>query len=330
MQKPSVGEAGGGGVASSHGTLDTEFILKALGLLRVPLKYVFRIKVEGLENLDMSRPGIIVANQNAGVWGALNVVSMGYAWYTFQKNPPDCIAQGGKAVFSLPILRGLVKRAGFVPVSMEGMREPLRQGKWVFVTPGSNTDQFRPIWQRNRVRFKKVAWVNHRPVLSEQLGYIGIATEHGCPIYPLAISGTHEMSPVIYECTTIDRWLGLRWLRRGEHWASFPITLNHLINLCLFLLTPLKYSVTAWVVFILVNIYIDFVYLYPIFPFQIRLKFGPPVAVPKVELRGANRREQHKLFTSLHASVVARMNALHDEIEETRPWRRALRRFGFN
>jgi 1-acyl-sn-glycerol-3-phosphate acyltransferase len=307
-------------------TMDLQFTRKFIKIAGFFLKYIFRIRVEGLQHLDFSKPGMIVANQNAGVWGILNVVSVGYAWYEFQDNPPQFVTQGGKIVFTLPIMRDLVKRIVFVPVSLQGMREPLRQGQWIFVTPGANADQFRPIWERNRVRFKKVAWVDHKLVLTEQLGYIGVASEVGCPIYPLAISGTHEMSPVIYECTRIDRWLGLRWLRKGEQWAGFPITLNHLINTAIFLATPFRTSVLAWIMFLLINIYIDIIYLYPIFPFQMKLKFGEPISIPKVEPRQMGHRETHRLYHQLHSDVVNRMNYLHDEIEATRPWSRLLRR----
>ncbi len=305
---------------------DRQFTYRFSARVGKVLTALFRLKVEGLEHLDFTRPALLVANHNIGCWGILDVLAIYYTWYCLQPSPPDLVTQGEKLVLNAPCLGHTARRIGIALASLEGMRAPLCQGRWIFTTPGALVDQFRPFWLRKSVRLQKVAWLNGRPVFSEQLGYARVAAEGGYPIYPVAISGTYGMSPVLWESPQLLRWLGLHRLRREENWPSFPITLNHVINLLVFLCTPFAASLWAWIIFLLANVYIDFVFLYPLFPCQIKLSVGQPVKVSKVALQSTSSGARYQLYRSVHAQVVASINGMLHDLDETYPWKRLWRR----
>jgi 1-acyl-sn-glycerol-3-phosphate acyltransferase len=285
------------------------------------LKGLFRMKVEGLDRLDLKRPGILAGNHNWGLWGISEVLGFEYAWYLEQRErPPDLIAQGGPELQQIPVLNTLVRRAGIVVASMNGMLTPLRQGRWVLIQPGAVVDQGRPIWMRRRSRIKKVSWVGERRVLTDTLGYVAAAAEGGYPIYPVAWSGTHELAPILFESTRLLRWSGIHRMRREENLPSFPITLNHLINLGAFLLTPLRRSPAAWAAFALANVYVDWVFAYPIFPFQLRIKVGDPIEVPDLSQRHVSVLERQRIYRDIHARVVKQVDEMLVELDEGRPW----------
>jgi 1-acyl-sn-glycerol-3-phosphate acyltransferase len=289
----------------------------------LPVRVLFRLRFEGLEHLRLDRPGIIVSNHNLGCWGSLESFAMGYVWYWLQADPPDLVHQGGTVFYKLPFGPTLARRVGAVPASVEGMRTPLREGRWIHVQPGALVDQYRPIWLRNRPRLKKVSWIGRRRVLSDQLAYAGVAVEGGHPIYPLAVSGSQEITPILWESVFLLRWTGLRWLRRDEDWPSFPITLNHVVNLVVFLLTPFAASAWAWGVFLLANVYVDWVYLYPLFPVQLRMRLGEPIE-PRLPT-SPSVVERLQEYRRTHRDVVQRLDDMLDDIEASRPWRRLAR-----
>src|SRR5262249_9351948 len=108
-------------------------------------------------------------------------------------------------------------------------------------------------------------------------------------------------------------------------WPSFPITLNHIINLALFLLSPWSRSIVAWVVFSLANIYVDMVYAYPIFPFQVRMRVGAPIQVPKLAIGGLSAKQRVDVYRAIHAEVERSLAAMLEELDSSRPWVRASR-----
>jgi hypothetical protein len=139
----------------------------------------------------------------------------------------------------------------------------------------------------------------------------------------------------LLESTRLLHWTGLNRLRREENLPSFPITLNHFINLGLFLLTPWAASPLGWALFLFVNIYVDWAFCYPIFPFQLRIKVGAPIAVPDLSTENVAPLERQRIYRTLHAQVVTEVDRMLEELDEGRPWvdigrklRRACAAFG--
>lgn len=318
------GDAALGPVPDLSG-FDREYIERFLQRSRVLLEGIFRMRVEGLEHLDLSKPSILSGNHNWGLWGITEVMGLEHAFYNQPgKRPPDLIAQGGPELRKIPLLNTLCRKAGVVVASMNGMLTPLRQGNWVLIQPGAVVDQGRPIWMRRKSRIKKVGWLGSRRVLTDQLGYVAAATEGGYPIYPVAWSGTHELSPILFESTRLLHLTGLNRLRREENLPSFPITLNHLINLGIFALTPLRASPWGWAAFLALNIYFDPAFCYPLFPFQLRIKIGEPIQVPDLTDGSLSAVERQRIYREIHARVVARVDEMLVELDAGRPWVAAI------
>jgi 1-acyl-sn-glycerol-3-phosphate acyltransferase len=304
---------------------DREYYVEFLRKCRFLLKSVFRMEVTGLEQLRLESPGILAGNHNWGLWGITEVLGLEYAWYHEQAQPaPDLIGQGGPELQKIPLLSTLVRRAGIVVASMQGMLGPLKEGRWILIQPGAVVDQGRPIWQRRRSRMKKVSWLGSERVLTEQLAYVAAATEGGYPIYPVAWSGTHELAPILWESTRLLHWTGTQRMRREENLPSFPITLNHVLNLAVFLATPLRRSPLGWVGFTLLNLYFDPVFAYPIFPFQLRIKIGAPIPVPDLSQKRLPLAEKHKIYREIHERVTHAVDSMLVELDEGRPWVRTF------
>ncbi len=287
---------------------------------------IFRPRVDGLERIDPAKTGILVQNHNWSTFGGIEGAAFFHAWYVAEKDRhlPQLVGQGGPVANDHRFMR----RLGIVRASLKNMTDTLRRGHFVATTPGSEVDQLRPVWQRNQSRLKRVSWLGNRPVLSDCLSYIAVAAEGGYPIYPVACSGTHEMTPILWESPRLLRWTGLHRAHWLGAWSGFPITLNHFVNLGLFALTPLAGSFWAWALFLLANIYFAPLYQYPLFPIQVRLRVCEPVPVP--DLRGSDitESERMRVYRDVHAKVVSRIDGMLEELDEGRPWIGIWRWFG--
>jgi 1-acyl-sn-glycerol-3-phosphate acyltransferase len=300
---------------------DRPYYVEFLRKCQFLLESVFRMEVTGLEHLRFEKPGILAGNHNWGLWGITEVLGLSYAWYHQQPQPaPDLIGQGGPELQKIPLLRTLVRRAGIVVASMQGMVGSLQEGRWVLIQPGAVVDQGRPIWQRRRSRMKKVSWLGPQRVLTDQLAYVAAAAEGGYPIYPVAWSGTHELAPILWESTRLLHWTGTQRMRREENLPSFPITLNHFINLAVFLATPLRKSALGWLGFTLLNIYFDPVFSYPIFPFKLRIKIGAPIEIPNLSRQRLPLAERQAIYREIHQRITREVDAMLTELDEGRPW----------
>ena len=293
------------------------------------MRHLFRTRVEGVERIDPQRPAILVQNHNWATLGGVEGVAFWIEWYLHQRDRrlPQLVGQGGPLANDQRFMR----RIGIVRASMKGMMEALRSGRFVATTPGSEVDQLRSVWQRNVPRLKRVTWVGKRAVLVDSLAYVAAAAEGGFPIYPTACSGTHEMSPILWESRCLLRWTGIHRMRWMGMWPSFPITLNHFINFTVFALTPLVSSPLAWVLFVLANVYFAPLYSYPVFPVQVRIRVGEPVEVPDLSGSTLSEIERQRIYRSVHAEVLRRIGEMLVDLDAGRPWLRAfeaLRRLG--
>lgn len=290
------------------------------------IKPLFRPRVDGFEHIDPKKPGILVQNHNWATFGGIEGAAFFYAWFIAEKdrNLPRLVGQGGPVANDHLFMR----RLGVVRASLKNMTEALRAGHFVGTTPGSEVDQLRPVWQRNRSRLKRVSWLGKRPVLSDCLSYIAVAAEGGYPIYPVACSGTHEMTPILWESPRLLRWTGLHRAHWLGAWSGFPITLNHLVNFGVFALTPLAGSVWAWALFVLANIYFAPLYQYPLLPIQVRMRVCEPVPVPDLRDSNLSEAERMRVYREVHAAVVGRIDAMLEVLDEGRPWIGAWRWLG--
>lgn len=165
----------------------------------------------------------------------------------------------------------------------------------------------RPIWMRNRVFFD---W---------QRSYVKVAQQTHCPIVPVAISGSHETVPILWSSRFLWRWIpSVRSVVPGA--GRFPITLDHFLNLAVFLLLPIRHGLLAWLLFAILNLYVDAVFFWPWLPAKIRVSFGDPISVAD----GATPELSRAAVESAHRSVVNTLESMLADIHRRRPWPRFL------
>lgn len=301
---------------------DAAFTARFYRMVGPVLAAIFRLQVTGTENLRT--PGILASNHNAGLWGILDVLLLYHAFHNLRANPGILSAMSEETVFKVPVLGPVAAKTGLKIPNPGVLGDCLDSGHWVYITPGANTDQLRPIWMKNRARFQKAVFVNGRRVFRDQTWYLDAALARGAPVYPVSISGTHEMTPILWESPAILRWSGLERLRRDEHWPGFPITLNHFINAAILAATPLRSAWWAWLVFAALHVYVDFLYSYPLFPFQVKIHFGEPLPAGRYE-DGMRLGEKQARQQKLHDDLVSKVNASLTRLDSERWW---VRLFG--
>jgi 1-acyl-sn-glycerol-3-phosphate acyltransferase len=175
----------------------------------------------------------------------------------------------------------------------------------------------RPLW---------CGWIGSRRVLTDQLYHIAVACEEGRPIYPVAISGSYEMSPVLWESTRLVRWSGLVTIfRKDEYWPSVPITVNHFVNLAIFAMSPWSGSPLAWGIFALLNVYAEPLYSYPLFPFSLHIRVGAPIVAPKLDSAVPLHRRT-EILQRIHREVETQLAEMLLALENERPWKRLVLR----
>jgi 1-acyl-sn-glycerol-3-phosphate acyltransferase len=265
-----------------------------------------RIEAEGAEKLAAApASSILVFNHNAGF--ALDLFAMNHVLRPWTWDGVRLFALGRGAHFQTPGLRTLIARVGGVPSSTAVAGEILRDGGRILLSPGGEREIFRPVWERNRVRF---GW---------QRDYVRLAQTHRVPIYPIAISGSHEAVPILGGSRFLWRWLpGYRRMYTGA--TCFPFTLYHLVYLVLFLLTPWSRSVPAWAAFLVGSLYLDLLTFLPWLPAKLRVRVGDPIRVPA----GGTPGEAREAVEAGHRRVVGALEGMLADIHRRRPWPRFL------
>ena len=154
----------------------------------------FRVQSEGHANLPAKGPAILVAN-HAGLLpfdGAMATLDV-----LLKSEPPRL----PRAVFDRFVARiGPVRRffesAGAVMASRDSLSALLREGQLVLVFPEGIEGIVKPVTQRYRLqRF--------------HTGFVRQALQGRVPIVPVAIAGSDDQAPVLYDVKPLARRLGL-------------------------------------------------------------------------------------------------------------------------
>jgi 1-acyl-sn-glycerol-3-phosphate acyltransferase len=154
----------------------------------------FRVRSRGHENLPPEGAGILAAN-HAGLLpfdGAMLTLDV---W--LRTDPPRL----PRAIFDrwaarIGPARRLFEAAGAVMASREGFAAQLRAGHLVLVFPEGMAGIVKPVTQRYRLQ-------------SFHTGFVRQALERQVPIVPVAILGSDDQNPVLYDLKPLARRLGL-------------------------------------------------------------------------------------------------------------------------
>jgi 1-acyl-sn-glycerol-3-phosphate acyltransferase len=154
----------------------------------------FRVRSRGHENLPAEGAGILAAN-HAGLLPFDGAMATLDVW--LRSDPPRL----PRAIFDrfaarIGPARRLFEAAGAVMASREGFAAQLRAGHLVLVFPEGMAGIVKPVTQRYRLQAFHTGFV--RQSLAQQV-----------PIVPVAIIGSDDQAPLLYDVKPLARRLGL-------------------------------------------------------------------------------------------------------------------------
>jgi 1-acyl-sn-glycerol-3-phosphate acyltransferase len=226
----------------------------------------FRLRVEGLEHVG-DEPLILAGNHNNGIVGP--EVAATFVTLLNRRGPeaPIYALAHDFAMRQLTPFGALLQRLGGVRATPENARRILAAGGQVIVYPGGDLEAYRPTRRRDEI------------ILGERTGFIRIAQETGAPIVPVVAHGAHRSAYIFTDGEAIARVLQLKRLARIER---FPLGFA----------LPWGFTASPWVPYL------------PL-PFQVRLRFLPPVRVGR-----------HEDAVSAREHLRRRMQAALDEMAQ--------------
>jgi 1-acyl-sn-glycerol-3-phosphate acyltransferase len=152
----------------------------------------FRVEVEGIENVPMVGPGLIVGNHGGA---ALPYDAAMLMMAVANEAPlPRRVRVIGTEIFNmLPVISHLYRKAGAAFASREDAARVLNDGHLLGVFPEGERGFMKPIWHAYQLqRFGRG-------------GFVDIARNAGAPIVPVAILGSEEVHPALFVSKTLAR-----------------------------------------------------------------------------------------------------------------------------
>ncbi len=144
----------------------------------------FRVEVEGIENIPMDGPAMIVANHGGA---ALPYDAAMLALAVLNEAPrPRRVRVSATEIFNmLPWVSHMYRKVGAVYATHEDARHLLERGALLGVFPEGESGFMKPVWQAYHVqRFGRG-------------GFVQLAEQTGTPIVPVAILGAEEVHPAV-------------------------------------------------------------------------------------------------------------------------------------
>lgn len=222
------------------------------------LKLIFRMKIEGLENVPSKGPLLFIANHNVGA-----LLESHSSLFILQKQIPDSIIYGftHPSIFKVSGIKHYFEWIGAVPATYEVAEDVFKKGDSLMIFPGGNRQALRSIWDYKKTSFE----YSH--------GWAKIARTHNVPVVPITFKGSHFVNPILLSGEWISKILVLPWIL-GLKWTSISLGQIFLAALTFLLLknhTPFVLNlIVTYLVFI-------FTPLALLIPFPVRIRIHPPL-----------------------------------------------------
>jgi 1-acyl-sn-glycerol-3-phosphate acyltransferase len=144
----------------------------------------FRVDVEGIENLPMDGPAMIVAN-HGGAALPYDAAMLSLAVLNEAPRPRRLRVSATEIFNMLPWVSHVYRKVGAVYASHEDAQYLLNSGAMLGVFPEGESGFMKPVWQAYHVqRFGRG-------------GFVQLAERTGTPIIPVAILGAEEVHPAV-------------------------------------------------------------------------------------------------------------------------------------
>jgi 1-acyl-sn-glycerol-3-phosphate acyltransferase len=177
--------------------LSPEVVRRSFPYFYALYRFYFRVQSQGGEHLPTQGPALLASN-HAGLFpfdGAMLLLDILLA-----TDPPRLArAIVDRFTGKLPWLNVFLARVGQVVESRENFAQLLQGGEMVLVFPEGLNGARKPISQRYRLqRF--------------QTGFVEEALRSSVPIVPVAVIGSDDQAPILYDAKFLARRLGLPML----------------------------------------------------------------------------------------------------------------------
>ncbi len=194
-----------------------------LAVWRTARRY-FRYEVEGIENLDTGRPGLIVGYHGRPVAYDLCILAVEMV-ERFGYMPHAIIHEAAKAN---RVLRWLSDGLGFVTGDGASLAEAVARNEHIIVLPGGTREGCRSILDRYRVEWGK------------RCGYLKLALSHGLQVIPVGASGVdaayiglndgYRLGKRVNMPARLPMWFGLGPLGFWPLSPPFPVKIRQRIG----------------------------------------------------------------------------------------------------
>lgn len=219
---------------------DPKLIAQILPVLERFNASYFRLAVEGCEHVPAT-PCLVVGNHNGGILGPDLFCTLAVLWRKLAPAHPLYALAHDFAMRQFPSLGRALQKVGAVTASKANAARVLQTGGHLLVYPGGDRDAYRTWRRRNHV------------VISPRCGFVKVAQAHNVPIVPVVAAGAHRSAYIFGDGEWIARSLQMKSWARLER---FPLALA----------LPWGLAPGPWLPYL------------PL-PFQVRLKFLPPILV---------------------------------------------------
>ena len=177
-----------------HFGLSAGALRSAFPLLYALYRLYFRVHSRGHQHIPAQGPAVMVANHGGLLPfdGAMAVVD------AFLHTDPPRLARAivDRWAGTLPFVNVFLARVGQVIGTHENFTALLDAGKLVLMFPEGMDGIRKPISQRYRLQHFHVGFIEH-------------ALRARAPIVPVAILGSDDQAPILYDIKPLARWLGL-------------------------------------------------------------------------------------------------------------------------
>jgi len=190
-QRPAIDDFG----------FDPEFTERVLPLLRWLYEQYWRVDAAGIENVPGAGRAMLVANHGGVV--PYDGAMIRTALRIHQPEPRYARLLVLDWAFAMPFLSEFMQRTGSVVAHPDNAVTLLRREELVGVFPEGARGPAKPY--RDRYRLRRFG----------RGGFVQVALRTASPIIPVAVVGSEEVHPILFDLHFLAEWLGL---------PAFPIT----------------------------------------------------------------------------------------------------------
>lgn len=175
--------------------MDERYLGRMRRLLDSLYERWWRVQVSGIENVP-DEPRVLFVANTAGIlpWDALMIAHAVERLHPSHRRPRPLVADW---LATLPFSQSRLARLGAVRACAENAERLLLGGRWVIAFPEGQKGALKPF--RDRYRLQRFA----------RGGFVPLAARLRAAIVPVAVVGSEEVHPILFEARVLRRLIGV-------------------------------------------------------------------------------------------------------------------------